>query len=102
MKKAFVIISSFLLLTSCASVKSPVTGFLYTGTESPITATSNPTGSKSGESSVISVLGWFAFGDASIQYAAKKAGITKISHVDQKSTSVLGLFAKYTVKVYGE
>ena len=34
--------------------------------------------------------------------AAKEAGITKISHVDEKSTGVLGLFAKYTVTVYGE
>lgn len=40
--------------------------------------------------------------DGSVQKAAKDGGITKISHIDQKSTSVLGLFAKYTITVYGD
>ena len=61
-----------------------------------------PEGSKKGEATATSVLGWFAFGDASVQKAAKDGGITKISHIDQKSTSVLGLFAKYTITVYGD
>ena len=88
MKKAFLFISTAFLLSSCAAVKSPVT--------------SNPLGSKKGEATATSVLGWFAFGDASVQKAAKDGGITKISHIDQKSTSVLGLFAKYTITVYGD
>lgn len=83
-------------------VKSPVTGFVYQETQSPISVTSNPLGSKKGEATATSVLGWFAFGDASVQKAAKDGGITKVSHVDQRSTSVLGLFAKYTITVYGE
>ena len=70
--------------------------------KSPVTVTENPVGSKKGEASTVSVLGWFAVGDASVQKAAKEAGITKISHVDEESTSVLGLFAKYTITVYGE
>lgn len=102
MKKLFAFICSALLLTSCAMVKSPVTGFIYTGTGSPVTATSNPIGSKKGEASATSILGWFAFGDATIQKAAKDAGITKISHVDEKSTSVLGVVATYKIIVYGE
>lgn len=102
MKKAFVFISTALLLSSCAMVKSPVTGFLYTNTKAPVTATSNPIGSKKGKASVISVLGWVAVGNASIQKAAKEGGIKKISHVDEKSTNILGLFSKYTVTVYGE
>lgn len=83
-------------------VKSPVTGFIYTGTSSPVSVTSNPLGSKKGEASATSILGWVSFGDASIQKAAKEAGITKISHVDEKSTSVLGVYAQYTVVVYGD
>ncbi|MBQ5387852.1 MAG: hypothetical protein IIU55_02075, partial [Paludibacteraceae bacterium] len=43
-----------------------------------------------------------AVGDAGIQKAAKQAGITKISHVDKKVFSVLGLFTKVTYTVYGE
>ncbi len=49
-----------------------------------------------------SVLGIYASGDASIDAAAKSAGITKIHHVDEQSTNILGFFAKYTVYVYGE
>ena len=83
-------------------VKSPVTGFVYTETKAPVIVTENPVGSKKGKSSAVSILGWVALGDASVQKAAKEAGITKISHVDEKSKSVLGVFAKYTVIVYGE
>ena len=44
----------------------------------------------------------FATGDSSIKAAAANGGITKISHVDYHTTSVLGLWAKTTVMVYGE
>lgn len=43
-----------------------------------------------------------ATGDASIQAACQNGGITKIHHVDHKSMSVLGVYAKYTTVVYGE
>mgnify|MGYP003305355399 CR=1 FL=1 len=33
--------------------------------------------------------------------AAKEAGITKVSHVDKKTFSVLGVFTKVTYTVYG-
>lgn len=78
-----------LLLASCTSI-------------GPVCATSNTLGSKVGESS-----GTFLFGvlplnaDYSIQSASRKAGITKISTVDVKTT--IGLFTvKYTTIVTGE
>ena len=70
--------------------------------KSPVTVRGNPVGSKKGKAGAVSILGWVALGNASVEKAAKEAGITKISHVDEKSTGVLGLFAKYTVTVYGE
>ena len=45
----------------------------------------HPLGSKKGEATATGVLGWFAFGDASVQKAAKDGGITKISHIDPRS-----------------
>ncbi len=81
---------------------SPVTGFVYQSTKGPITATSNNLGSKVGTSQATSILGWFATGDASIEAAAKSAGIKKISHVDYEGSNILGLFAKHTTIVYGE
>jgi len=91
-----------LLLSSCAVVKSPLTGVLYTDIKAPVAATSNSNSTKVGSASATSILGVVATGDASIDAAAKSAGITKIHHVDEHSTNILGFFAKYKVYVYGE
>ena len=101
--KTFLLVAgSTFLISSCAMVKAPLSGYVYTGVKAPVTATSNSNSSKVGTSQATSVLGWFAFGDASIDAAAKSAGISKIHHVDEQSTSVLGIFATYKVLVYGE
>ena len=47
-------------------------------------------------------LGLLVMGDASINTAAKKAGIKKISHIDSQKTTVFGIFSKYTIFVYGQ
>jgi hypothetical protein len=91
-----------LMFSSCAMVKSPLSGAIYTGVKAPVAVTSNSNSTKVGTSSATSILGWFAYGDASIDAAAKSAGISKIHHVDEQSTSVLGIFASYKVFVYGE
>lgn len=96
------LVFSALTLTGCAGVMSPVSGYLITSVQGPITATSRVSYSKEGHSSCVSILGLFALGDASIDTAIRKAKITKIHHVDYASTSFLFLFSKYTVWVYGE
>jgi len=69
----------------------------------PVGATSNPVGKKVGESTATVYLQVFAFNaDASIRSAAKNGGITKISTVDIKETSVLGIISTYTTIVTGE
>lgn len=91
------------MLSSCgAYVSSPVTGFLYTDVKAPITATDATSSSKVGTAEASSVLGWVATGDASIEAAAKSAGITTIHHVDYHAKNILGIYATYTVYVYGE
>lgn len=89
-------------MSSCATANAPLTGFLYSDVKAPVTATSNTAGKKVGTAVATSILGLVATGDASIATAAKSAGITKISHVDYHSTSVLGIYATYTVTVYGD
>lgn len=44
----------------------------------------------------------FSSGDASIDAAMKNGGITKVHHVDYKTTTVLFLYTKQTTIVYGE
>ena len=69
----------------------------------PVAASSNPLGSKSGQSPGTCYLGVLCFDvDASIQTAAKNAGITKISTVDLKTTNVLNIIITYTTVVTGE
>lgn len=99
------LISVFALsLTGCAAMSSnaPVTGFWYTNAKGATTATSNPMGSKTGESCAVSYLGLIAMGDASVATAAKSAGITKISAVDSNNSNILGLIAKNCTVVTGD
>ncbi len=73
----------------------------------PVTATSNPIGSKVGVAKATTYLGPIGYGlyfeqDASIQTAAKNGGIKKISTVDMKITNTLGLIYTYETIVTGE
>ena len=86
-------------MTSCGSVG--LVGAVYTGYTEPAAVTSNELGSKVGQADVLSILGVVALGDAGIEKAAKSAGITKVSHVDKKTFSILGVFSKVTYTVYG-
>jgi hypothetical protein len=91
------------ILAGCAAyTMSPATGFLYTDVKGPYMATSNSGGAKVGTAICTSILGLVATGDASIETAMKNGGITKVSHVDYHSTGILGIYATFTVTVYGE
>lgn len=69
----------------------------------PVSATSNPVGSKVGTSTGRCFFYALCFGaDASIQSAAKDGGITKISTVDMKTTNILGIVVTYKCIVTGE
>lgn len=79
-----------------------MSGVLYTGVKEPVNATSNNRGTKTWEASCTNVLGLVATGDCSIDTSAKNGGISSIKSVDQKTTSVLGLFVKRTTIVTGD
>jgi hypothetical protein len=103
MKKLFFICAATLLMTSCATISSPVgSAFLYTQVKTGEGVTSNQIGTKVGTAKASNVLGIVASGDASIQTAANSAGIKKISHVDSEKFNILGLFSTYQIFVYGE
>jgi hypothetical protein len=90
-------------LGGCAMVAAPVNGCWYTGVQGPLMVDDQDVASsKVGTSTMTSFFGVIAVGDASIDAAKKSAGISKVSHVDFESTSVLGIFSKWTTVVYGE
>lgn len=68
----------------------------------PVNATSNPVGSKVGTAKATGYVGLFFDADASIRTAAKNGGITKISTVDIKCGSILGIITTYETIVTGE
>lgn len=69
----------------------------------PVTATSNPVGTRVGTATATGFLGILFFNaDASIRTAAKNGGITKISTVDIMQGNVLNLIVTYETIVTGE
>lgn len=101
--RALLVLSVPVLLTGCgAFVASPVPGGIYTEVQYPFMVTGEVGASKVGTADATTVLGLVATGDASIQTAMRRGGIEKVSHVDIQARSVLGIFATYTVYVYGE
>jgi len=69
----------------------------------PVNATGHAIGKKVGTAKATGYLGILFFdADASIKTAAKNGGISKISTVDVKQTSLLGLIVTYETIVTGE
>lgn len=92
--KALAFVAVCALVSSCATISNPVT------------ATTNPFGTKCGVAKSTLYLGglWSSKGEENgIDKAAKSAGITKISHVDSYTKSYfLGIVIEQYTKVYGE
>mgnify|MGYP003531123217 FL=1 len=92
--KALAAVAVCALVSSCATISNPVT------------ATTNPLGSKCGVAKSTLYLGglWSSKGaENGIDKAAKEAGITKFSHVDSYTkTYFFGIVAEQITKVYGE
>lgn len=97
----FVVATVAISLQSCITTQAGVGG-LYTDVKQGEMATSNIRGSKVGTSKANSYLGLIAVGDASVDTAAKNGGITRISHVDSRKKSILGIVTSTTTIVYGE
>jgi len=86
----FALLAVALMMSSCALTL-------------PVTATSNPVGAKVGTAKATGYLGLLFFdADASIRTADKNGGITKISTVDIKNTSLLNIIVTYETIVTGE
>lgn len=101
MSKGLGLLAVAVVLTGCATARSPVTGFIYTDVRDGVAATSNQAGNRVGEACSSSILGWVGTGDSSIETARRAGGITMISSVDNYASSILGIYAKYCTVVRG-
>ena len=82
-------------------------GALYQDTKTPLAEASywgpgSSSVTKTGEASFTSILGIVCTGDASLHEAMANGGITKVHHIDQQITNILGIVATYKIIVYGE
>jgi len=100
-------VATVTVLSGCAMVMTPVPGLAYTEVNAPMCRVQAPIdlgagSTKIGMAKCESILGLVATGDASVQAAMKNGQITKVHHVDYKARCILGVYAEYTVLVYGE
>lgn len=78
---------------------------VYTHVTMPLSTELSETnlGDKQGKSSMYSLLWLFAWGDAGAAKAAKKGGITVLTHMDRDFEMVLfGVYTRVTTVVYGQ
>ena len=82
----------------------PPLGAIYTGTVVPLDIDLEKTQlktTKTGDASCTTILGLFAFGDASVAAAAADGRMDTVEHADYEFINVLGIYQKYTTIVYG-
>lgn len=97
---AFVGLVAAASMTGCTFV-SPVNGSLYTDVTAGTGVGPAAGSSKKGTATITSILG-VAVGDASLEAAMKNGGVTKVHHIDTHARNILGVYAEYTLIVYGE
>jgi len=95
------VIAAGSMLSACAT-PFPL-GCLYTKVTLPVTVGNGELKySRTGEAKCISILGWFASGDASINAACKQGNIKKVAWVNQRVNNYFGVYGSYTTMVYGD
>jgi hypothetical protein len=91
-----------LLLAACAHGPYPAGGVIFHDVKGPNQAVEgSPAGTKSGTSCATDILGYVAYGDASIDGAKKAGNIVAISTIDYSSFNVLGVYVKTCALVTG-
>ena len=101
---ACVAFACLFMLSGCSVyAQSPVGGWITVDQKGPVAVGDLSIGAGNkvgrGRSEGVLVVAW---GDSSIDTAARSAGITQISHVDSQVLNVLGIYARYDVVVYGK
>ena len=96
------LVSSFFLTGCIFAPVVPPKGLLYTDQKAPLMPIPTPiVGDAEGTSSTHTILFLVAFGDGSIDAAAKNGGITTITHLDYEFENYLGIYQRYTTIAKG-
>jgi hypothetical protein len=95
-----------LALSSCSAVYvTPVVPYngSFTDFSAPLDVTFDRTqiGSLQGRASTVSILSLFAYGDASVEAAARQGNVGVVTMIDHELLNILGIYTKYTTVVSG-
>ena len=97
-----VLVAAVAICSGCATMPLSSVMAPITITQSPVAVGDPSVGmSKVGEAKTEGII-LVSFGDASLSTAMRNGNISKIHHVDSEELCVLGIYSRYTVKVYGE
>lgn len=80
---------------------TPVVGVIVTSAQGPITATTYDQSARMGSSCAYSILGWVAWGDASINTAKNEGKIKQVASVDFDTFNLLGIYGSFCTVVRG-
>ena len=82
----------------------PAQAFVFNDVKAPMDIDFDKTRvpAKRGEASTSNILGLVAWGDASVETAARNGGIKEIQAADYEFMSVLGVYSSYTTIVLGD
>lgn len=114
--KSWALLACLLPTAGCATAQLdapvvPPTGILFANQAAPLQVDFEETtlGSKKGERThthyihdIVLTGTNFAWGEAAIEEAAREAGIERVNHADYKILNVLGVYTRFTVRVYGD
>lgn len=107
MNRIFVAAIAAIVLLSMGCYSAPVmppSGLIYMNVDAPVSpaVAGKPIGSRTGKASASSLLGLFAWGDASVEAAVRDGGIVEPQHIDYEFFNFLLLYQKFTTVVHGE
>jgi len=99
-----ILILCLVAFTGCIKAPTvPPIGRTFSQISSPYTGDLNkPIGSECGKASCKSVLYLFAFGDCSVDAAARNGGLEKVDYIGYKYTSILSVYTDMETKACGE
>ncbi|MBM4143201.1 MAG: hypothetical protein FJ225_06380 [Lentisphaerae bacterium] len=103
---ALLLCAGLLGVSGCvfSSPLSPQPGLLVSVTSypHPQCVSSPELGKRTGSSSAVNILGLIAVGDASVEEAARSAGIARIATIDHSYLNVFWLFSVFKTIVTGD
>jgi len=101
-KHLIILVVSTISLSGCMTVATPAVGIIFADVKYGDTATTATGATKEGKACAVSILGWVATGDASVDAAKANGGISEVAVVDHTAKNILGIYGEFCTVVKGK